>query len=110
MASNAGRNLPGARTPRPAAPRPGPARRCDLDHTKDCQPRGLSNHNNLAHLYPKHHDPKHPDPKHPDPKHPDPKHHTRWMVEHPGDGDPEWTSPTGHQHITEPATHITAAP
>ena len=72
-----------------------PARRCDLDHTKDWQYHGLSNHNNLAHLCPKHHDQK---------------HHTRWTVEHLGDGDLEWTSPTGHRYLTEPATRIAAAP
>ena len=71
-----------------------PARRCDLDHTKDWQYHGLSNHDNLAHLCPKHHDQK---------------HHTRWIVEHLGDGDLEWISPTGHRYITEPATRIAAA-
>ena len=72
-----------------------PARRCDLDHTKDWQYHGPSNHNNLAHLCPKHHDQK---------------HHTRWTVEHLCDGDLEWTSPTRHRYITEPATRIAAAP
>ena len=72
-----------------------PARRCDLDHTKDWQYHGPSNHNNLAHLCPKHHDQK---------------HHTQWTVEHLGDGDLEWTSPTRHRYLTEPATRIAAAP
>jgi len=72
-----------------------PARRCDLDHTKDWQHHGLSNHGNLAHLCPKHHDQK---------------HHTRWTVEHVGDGDLEWTSPTAHRYVTEPATRMAAAP
>ena len=72
-----------------------PARRCDLDHTKDWQYHGPSNHNNLAHLCPKHHNQK---------------HHTRWTVEHLGDGDLEWTSPTRHRYITEPATRIAATP
>ena len=72
-----------------------PARRCDLDHTKDWQYHGLSNHNNLAHLCPKHHNQK---------------HHTRWTLEHLGDGDLEWTSPTSHRYITEPATRMAAAP
>ena len=72
-----------------------PARRCDLDHTKDWQYHGLSNHNNLAHLCPKHHGQK---------------HHTRWKVEHLGDGDLHWTSPTGHTYITEPATRMEPPP
>jgi hypothetical protein len=71
-----------------------PARRCDLDHTKDWQYHGLSNHDNLAHLCPKHHDQK---------------HHTRWKVEHLGDGDLRWTSPTGHRYLTEPATRMDEA-
>jgi hypothetical protein len=71
-----------------------PARRCDLDHTKDWQYHGLSDHDNLAHLCPKHHDQK---------------HHTRWKVEHLGDGDLSWTSPTGHRYITEPAIRLHAA-
>lgn len=71
------------------------ARRCDLDHTKDWQHAGPSNHDNLAHLCPKHHDQK---------------HHTPWTVEHIGDGDLEWTSPTGHHYVTEPATRMTVAP
>lgn len=72
-----------------------PARRCDLDHTKDWQYHGLSNHNNLAHLCPKHHGQK---------------HHTRWKVEHLGDGDLHWTSPTGHTYITEPAIRMEPPP
>ena len=69
------------------------ARRCDLDHTKDWQHAGPSNHDNLAHLCPKHHDQK---------------HHTGWTVEHIGEGDLQWTSPTGHRYVTEPATRMTA--
>ena len=72
-----------------------PARRCELDHTKDWQYHGPSNHDNLAHLCPKHHDQK---------------HHTRWIVEHLSDGDLEWTSPTGHCYLIEPATRMAAAP
>ena len=71
------------------------ARRCDLDHTKDWQYHGLSNHDNLAHLCPKHHDQK---------------HHTGWTVEHIGEGDLEWVSPTGHRYVTEPATRMAATP
>ena len=71
------------------------AERCDLDHTKDWQYHGPSNHDNLAHLCPKHHDQK---------------HHTGWTVEHIGEGDLEWTSPTGHRYITEPATRIRTGP
>jgi hypothetical protein len=70
------------------------ARRCDLDHTKDWQFAGPTNHDNLAHLCPKHHDQK---------------HHTAWTVEQVGDGDLEWTSPTGHRYLTEPATRLAAA-
>lgn len=69
-----------------------PARRCDLDHTTDWQYHGLSNHDNLAHLCPKHHDQK---------------HHTRWSVQHLGDGDLQWISPTGHRYVTEPAIRMT---
>ncbi len=68
-----------------------PARRCDLDHTKDWQYHGLTNHDNLSHLCPKHHDQK---------------HHTKWTVEHLGDGDLQWISPTGHRYVTEPATRV----
>lgn len=72
------------------------ARCCDLDHTKDWQYHGLSNHDNLAHLCPKNHDQKHHDQK----------HHTGWTVEHIGEGDLEWVSPTGRRYVTEPATRI----
>jgi hypothetical protein len=67
------------------------ARRCDLDHTEDWQHNGQSDHDNLAHLCPKHHDNK---------------HHTRWKVKNVGEGDLEWTSPTGHRYRTEPATRM----
>jgi hypothetical protein len=72
------------------------ARCCDLDHTKDWQCHGLSNHDNLAHLCLKHHDLKHHDQK----------HHTGWTVEHIGEGDLEWVSPTGRRYVTEPATRM----
>jgi hypothetical protein len=68
-----------------------PARHCDLDHTEDWQHGGRSDHNNLAHLCPKHHDQK---------------HHTGWKVKNVGEGDLEWTSPTGHRYLTEPATRM----
>ncbi len=71
------------------------ARHCDLDHTTAWEENGLSNHDNLAHLCPKHHDQK---------------HHTRWSVEHHTDGDLEWTSPTGHRYLTEPAIRMPAGP
>jgi len=68
-----------------------PARHCDLDHSEDWQRGGRSDHNNLAHLCPKHHDKKHP---------------TGWKVKNVGEGDLEWTSPTGRRYFTEPATHM----
>ena len=68
------------------------ARRCHLDHTEHWQHGGRSDHNNLAHLRPKHHDEK---------------HHTGWKVKNVGEGDLEWASPTGHRHLTEPATRLT---
>jgi hypothetical protein len=71
------------------------ARRCDLDHTRDWQDLGESNADNLAHLCRKHHNQK---------------HHTGWAVSQAGDGDLEWSSPSGHRYVTEPATRIRPGP
>jgi len=67
------------------------ARRCDLDHTQDWQHSGRADHDNLAHLCPKHHDQK---------------HHTGWTVEPTSDGDLQWISPSRHRYLTEPAIQI----
>jgi hypothetical protein len=71
------------------------ARRCDLDHTRDWQDLGESNADNLAHLCRKHHNQK---------------HHTGWAVSQAGDGDLEWSSPSGHRYVTEPATRVRPGP
>jgi hypothetical protein len=71
------------------------ARYCDIDHTEDWQHLGRSDHDNLAHLCPKHHRQK---------------HHTAWRVEHAGAGALDWTSPTGHRYRTEPALHMQPGP
>lgn len=69
--------------------------RCDLDHAKDWQYNGRSDHDNLAHLCPAHHALK---------------HDSAWTVTHTQDATLDWVSPSGHQHSTEPATRIRPAP
>ena len=71
------------------------AARCDIDHGKDWQYGGLTEHANLAHLCKSHHKLK---------------SETRWTVKPARDGTLNWTSPSGHQYSTEPATHIRPAP
>ncbi len=64
---------------------------CDLDHSLDWQHDGESRHDNLAHACEGHHQLK---------------HHTRWAVEHTGDGQLTWTSPSGHEYTTQPAVSM----
>jgi hypothetical protein len=70
---------------------PGCARRsseCEIDHTDDWQNRGLTSHDNLAHLCPSHHHLK---------------HNTRWAVHPVEHGILRWTSPSGRTYVTKPA-------
>ncbi len=67
---------------------------CDLDHSLDWQHDGESRHDNLAHACEGHHQLK---------------HHTRWAVEHTGDGQLKWTSPSGHEYTTQPTTRMHVA-
>lgn len=60
----------------------------DVDHTRDWQHGGTTAADNLAHLCPSHHRLK---------------HHTRWRVQHDGDGTLLWTAPSGRTYRTEPA-------
>lgn len=68
---------------------------CDLDHTTDWQHGGKTSHDNLAHLCRSHHNLK---------------HHTDWRVAQTGGGTLTWTSPSGHEYSTAPATRIRPAP
>jgi hypothetical protein len=69
------------------------AARCDVDHTVEWQHGGQTSHDNLAHLCPKHHALK---------------HHSGWKVKHRANGTMEWTSPTGHTYLSEPANSMRA--
>ena len=69
--------------------------RCDIDHARDWQYNGRSDHDNLAHLCPAHHALK---------------HDSAWTVKHASDGTLDWASPSGRQYSTEPATPIRPAP
>jgi hypothetical protein len=71
------------------------ARKCELDHTKDWQFDGETEHNNLAHLCKSHHRLKHMTP---------------WNAHHRPGGVLEWTSPSGRAYTTEPETHIGMRP
>ncbi len=71
------------------------AAHCDIDHAKDWQYHGRSDHDNLAHLCPAHHALK---------------HDSAWTVKHARDGTLNWVSPGGRQYSTEPATRIGPAP
>lgn len=64
------------------------ASQSDVDHTRDWQHGGTTSADNLAHLCPSHHRLK---------------HHTRWRVQHDGDGTLLWTAPSGRTYRTEPA-------
>lgn len=65
--------------------------RCDIDHSHEWQHLGETAHNNLAHLCPKHHAEK---------------HHTGWRLKHVGDGDIQWTSPSGRAYLSEPSMRM----
>jgi hypothetical protein len=67
------------------------ARRSDLDHSLDWQFDGPTDHDNLAHLYPRHHALK---------------SETGWRLKHDAGGTLTWTAPSGRQYATEPATRI----
>lgn len=67
------------------------ARICEVDHTEDWQFGGHTGHDNLAHLCPTHHRLK---------------HMTGWTVRQLGNGELEWTSPTGRVYTTEPDTRL----
>jgi len=71
-----------------------PANRCDIDHTVEWQHGGQTAHDNLAHLCPMHHDEK---------------HHTGATIRHLPGGDLEWTMPSGHTYISEPANRYLSA-
>ena len=66
---------------------------CELDHTRDWALQGLSNHDNLACLCPKHHTLKGAG---------------AWAVEQIGGGSLRWTSPAKIPYITEPETVMDA--
>jgi hypothetical protein len=70
-----------------------PAAHCDIDHTLDWQFAGTTDHANLACLCRGHHTLK---------------GETDWTVEQASDGSGvlRWTSPTGRDYVTQPATHI----
>jgi hypothetical protein len=71
------------------------ARTSELDHTKDWQYEGCTEHKNLAHLCKSHHRLK---------------HMTEWSVEQRDGGTLEWTAPSGRSYSTEPETRMAAAP
>lgn len=71
-----------------------PARYCDMDHTRDWQHGGTTDHQNLSHLCPGHHHVK---------------HMTDWQPKQHPDGTIDWTSPTGHTYTTHPDTIIRAS-
>lgn len=65
------------------------ARTCDVDHTDDWQFGSGTDHDNLAHLCPMHHNLK---------------HQTGWALRQLDDGTLEWTSPSGRVYTTQAAT------
>lgn len=68
------------------------ARHLDLDHTQDAATGGPTKAGNLAGLCRRHHMLK---------------HHTGWTVQQLGDGNLQWTSPTGRKHTDQPPTPAT---
>ncbi|MDT4910296.1 MAG: hypothetical protein QOI69_3537, partial [Pseudonocardiales bacterium] len=64
--------------------------RCDLDHEKPWERKGETNEPNLLCLCCRHHHLK---------------HDGGWTPRRLDDGSIEWTSPTGHTYIEEPATY-----
>ncbi len=67
------------------------AKKSDLDHTIAWEDGGGTNHDNLAHLCPKHHKIKHV---------------SGWGVSQIGDGVLKWVAPSGLQYETRPAVVI----
>ena len=70
-----------------------PARRADLDHTREWRDDGTTSVDNLACLCETHHAVK---------------THTRVRMEHLPGGDIRWTMPSGRQYLTRPATRVDA--
>jgi hypothetical protein len=68
------------------------ARELDLDHTEDAALGGATESGNLAGLCRRHHVLK---------------HHSDWTVRQTGNGDLEWTSPTGRTYKDSPPTPAT---
>lgn len=68
------------------------ARTCEIDHTEDWQFGNGTDHDNLAHLCPRHHRLK---------------HQTGWSVRQLGNGALEWVAPSGRVYTTEPETPLT---
>jgi len=73
------------------------AAHCDIDHSRDWQHGGPTDHDNLAHLCRRHHRLK---------------GETDWTLTQRGDGSGvlRWTSPGGREYITRPATELRAVP
>lgn len=69
------------------------ARHCDIDHTTAYAFGGPTECENLSHLCPKHHRLK---------------HQTTWQVTQRGSGVLAWTSPGGHNYVTEPEVLLAA--
>jgi hypothetical protein len=66
------------------------ARRCELDHIKPWNRNGETNEPNLLSLCCRHHHSK---------------HNAGWTPRRLDDGSIQWTSPTGHTYLEEPATY-----
>ncbi|GAB2464800.1 hypothetical protein HD599_000064 [Conyzicola lurida] len=70
-----------------------PASQCDYDHTVAWQDGGTTCLSNLSPLCRTHHNLK---------------HHTRVQLRNLGNGQMEWTTPTGHVAVTRPTTELGA--
>ncbi|MEO6309232.1 MAG: HNH endonuclease signature motif containing protein, partial [Leifsonia sp.] len=68
---------------------------CDLDHGIEWRDRGRTRFDNLAHLCKRMHKLK---------------TETNWNLDQQPGGVIEWTSPTGHVYVTEPANPIEVPP
>ncbi len=68
------------------------AARCDLDHTRDWQHGGATDHDNLAHMCRHHHRLK---------------HQTGWTVVQEAGGVLRWRAPSGRTYSSEPALALT---
>ncbi len=71
-----------------------PARRCDVDHTRDAAFGGETSVCNLACLCRRHHTLK---------------HHSRWKVDNDGTGILTWTSPQGRVYVDTPPRMVAFA-